>query len=206
MVVRGGGSRSDLAGFDSESIARTIALCPVPVLTGIGHEIDTSLADVVAHRDFKTPTACADFLVDHVTILCSSFTHWTQRELISRNQAPHDAARSLYFAPFAVVSHDTAPDPIFNYANRTALELLEMTWSELTTLPSRQSAEAVNREERAHLLSEVIAKGYIDDYQGVRISRTGRRFHIERATVWNLLTPPGDYYGQAAMFGNWRYL
>jgi exodeoxyribonuclease VII large subunit len=66
VVVRGGGSRSDLAGFDSESIARAIAVCPVPVLTGIGHEIDTSLADVVAHRDFKTPTACADFLVDHV--------------------------------------------------------------------------------------------------------------------------------------------
>lgn len=66
VVVRGGGSRSDLAGFDSESIARAIALCPVPVLTGIGHEIDTSLADVVAHKDFKTPTACADFLVDRV--------------------------------------------------------------------------------------------------------------------------------------------
>jgi exodeoxyribonuclease VII large subunit len=66
VVVRGGGSRSDLAGFDSEAIARAIALCPVPVLTGIGHEIDTSVADVVAHRAFKTPTACADFLVDRV--------------------------------------------------------------------------------------------------------------------------------------------
>jgi exodeoxyribonuclease VII large subunit len=66
VVARGGGSRSDLAGFDSESIARAIATCPVPVLTGIGHEIDTSLADVVAHKDFKTPTACADFLVDRV--------------------------------------------------------------------------------------------------------------------------------------------
>ena len=66
VVARGGGSRSDLAGFDAESIARAIATCPVPVLTGIGHEIDTSLADVVAHQDFKTPTACADFLVDRV--------------------------------------------------------------------------------------------------------------------------------------------
>jgi exodeoxyribonuclease VII large subunit len=66
VVARGGGSRSDLAGFDAESIARAIATCSVPVLTGIGHEIDTSLADVVAHRDFKTPTACADFLVDRV--------------------------------------------------------------------------------------------------------------------------------------------
>jgi MEKHLA domain len=155
---------------------------------------------------FPEPDENNDFLVDHVTILCSSFIHWTQRQLISRNQAPRDAARSLYFAPFAIVSHDTAPDPIFNYANRTALELFKMTWAELTTLPSRQSAEPVNQERRARLLFEVTTKGCIDDYQGVRISRTGRRFMIDRATVWNLLTPQGDYYGQAAMFGNWRYL
>lgn len=155
---------------------------------------------------FPEPDKNNGFLVDHVTILCSSFAHWTQQQLISRNQAPRDAARSLYFAPFAVVSHDTAPDPIFNYANRTALELFEMTWSELTTLPSRQSAEAVSQDERVRLLAEVTAKGCIDDYQGIRISRTGRRFHIARAMIWNLLTPQGDNYGQAAMFGNWRYL
>ena len=64
VLARGGGSRSDLSGFDSESIARAIARCPVPVLTGIGHEIDTSVADAVAHTAFKTPTACAAFLVD----------------------------------------------------------------------------------------------------------------------------------------------
>lgn len=73
VVARGGGSRSDLAGFDSESIARAIALCPVPVLTGIGHETDTSLADVVAHQDFKTPTACAAFLVDRVDAALDRF-------------------------------------------------------------------------------------------------------------------------------------
>jgi exodeoxyribonuclease VII large subunit len=64
VIARGGGSRSDLAGFDSEAIARAIAVSPVPVLTGIGHEIDTSVADAVAHTAFKTPTACAAFLVE----------------------------------------------------------------------------------------------------------------------------------------------
>ncbi len=63
LLVRGGGSRIDLAGFDREDIARAIAACPVPVLTGIGHEIDSSIADLVAHRAFKTPTAVAEFLV-----------------------------------------------------------------------------------------------------------------------------------------------
>lgn len=62
-VVRGGGSRAELATFDAEAIALAIARCPVPVLTGIGHEIDTSVADEVSHLRLKTPTACAAHLV-----------------------------------------------------------------------------------------------------------------------------------------------
>ena len=65
-VVRGGGAQTDLAAFDSEEIALAIAHCPTPVMTGIGHEIDVSVADMVA-RDFKTPTACAAGLVYHLT-------------------------------------------------------------------------------------------------------------------------------------------
>lgn len=70
-LVRGGGARSDLAAFDSELIARAIAHLPVPVLTGIGHETDDSVADAVAHTRFKTPTACAAGLVDHVRRWCA---------------------------------------------------------------------------------------------------------------------------------------
>jgi exodeoxyribonuclease VII large subunit len=64
LLVRGGGSRTDLATFDGERIARLIAALPVPVLTGIGHEIDTSVADAVAHLACKTPTACAALVVE----------------------------------------------------------------------------------------------------------------------------------------------
>ncbi|MGH9182665.1 MAG: exodeoxyribonuclease VII large subunit, partial [Acidimicrobiales bacterium] len=66
LVVRGGGSRTDLATFDSERIARAVAAMAVPVLTGIGHEIDTSLTDEVAHAAHKTPTACAAALCARV--------------------------------------------------------------------------------------------------------------------------------------------
>lgn len=62
-LVRGGGSRLDLAVFDHELVARTIVGIGLPVFTGIGHEIDTSIADVVAHTANKTPTACAEALV-----------------------------------------------------------------------------------------------------------------------------------------------
>jgi exodeoxyribonuclease VII large subunit len=68
-VVRGGGARTDLAAFDDEAVARAIAACPVPVLTGVGHEVDSSVADEVAHTSAKTPTACAQLLVARVAEL-----------------------------------------------------------------------------------------------------------------------------------------
>jgi exodeoxyribonuclease VII large subunit len=81
-LVRGGGARTDLAVFDSEAIARAIAAFPVPVLTGIGHEIDTTVADVVAYRRCLTPTACAGALVERVGAFCTRLHD--QRRSIAR--------------------------------------------------------------------------------------------------------------------------
>ena len=66
VVVRGGGARTDLVTFDSERLARAVAAMAVPVITGVGHETDTSVIDEVAHLACKTPTACAAFLVERV--------------------------------------------------------------------------------------------------------------------------------------------
>lgn len=65
-LVRGGGARTDLAAFDHEAVARAIAIMRAPVHTGIGHEVDRSVADEVAHTWHKTPTACAQALVHAV--------------------------------------------------------------------------------------------------------------------------------------------
>ena len=65
-LVRGGGSATDLAAFDAEVLARTIATLDVAVVTGIGHEVDRAVADEVAHTAFKTPTACAAAIVGQV--------------------------------------------------------------------------------------------------------------------------------------------
>ncbi len=66
VVTRGGGSKADLSWFDHRDVAEAVARCPVPVVTAIGHEIDLSLADLVAHHHCKTPTAAAQDLVDRV--------------------------------------------------------------------------------------------------------------------------------------------
>ncbi len=66
LLMRGGGSKGDLATFDDEAIAVAISQCAHPVFTGIGHEIDTSIADLVAHTSNKTPTACAQAVISIV--------------------------------------------------------------------------------------------------------------------------------------------
>jgi len=77
-VIRGGGSKLDLAGFDSYAICEAIANCPIPVLTGIGHEIDETVADMVSHMSLKTPTAVANFIVNRNLELESNLIKMTQ--------------------------------------------------------------------------------------------------------------------------------
>lgn len=64
-IIRGGGSRLDLAAFDQLALCKGVARCPLPVIAGIGHEIDESVLDMTAHTSLKTPTAVAEFFIDH---------------------------------------------------------------------------------------------------------------------------------------------
>lgn len=146
------------------------------------------------------------FVVRHSACLARSFRKWTGRDLLPGLFNPLGLAKNIFEAPFALVSHGMEADPVLNYGNRRALELWEMSWEELTRTPSRLTAEVPNRAERARLLAEVTARGFIDDYSGVRISKSGRRFRIRRATVWNLLTEKNEPCGQAAMFDQWEFL
>jgi hypothetical protein len=148
----------------------------------------------------------SDWAVAHSRDLARSYQHWTGRRLIAGDLDPLALARAIYEAPFVLVSHGTESDPVLNYGNQAALDLWEMSWEELTRMPSRLTAEAPNREERARLLDAVTRRGFIDDYSGVRISKSGRRFRIAQATVWNLLTMDGKPCGQAAMFSQYRFI
>lgn len=144
------------------------------------------------------------YLEFHVTRLLRSFNHWTGKTLFDTSLPAMEQARQLFNALFVVLSHDTGS--VLNYANRAGLNLFELTWEELITLPSRQTAEPSEQAERERLLAIVARQGYIDNYRGVRVAKSGRRFLIEQATVWNLLDEKGAYYGQAAMFSKWTWL
>lgn len=152
------------------------------------------------------PSPENQYQFDHAQLLLESFQRVTGTPLLEKQYSPENAAKALFEAPFVVLSHNTQPDPIFTYGNRTALRLFEMTWDELLLIPSRFSAELPNRDERARLLKMVTEQGYINHYEGVRISKTGRRFLIKGAIVWNLIDHQGINHGQAATFSNWTHL
>ncbi len=145
-------------------------------------------------------------VIAQTQLIARSLNYWTGRALLPGLFNPLGLAKNVFEAPFVLVSHGTEADPVLNYGNAAALALWEMSWAELTRTPSRLTAEAPNREERARLLATVTQRGYIDDYSGIRISKTGRRFRITQATVWNLLSETSQPCGQAAMFARWELL
>jgi len=152
------------------------------------------------------PILQSDFVLAQTVCLARSLKHWTGRELVPGAPEPAELAHKVFEAPLVVVSHGTEADPILNYGNRAALALWEMSWEELTRTPSRLTAEVPDRKGREKLLQAVARRGFIDDYSGVRISKTGRRFRISRATIWNLIDANGKNCGQAAMFDRWEFI
>lgn len=110
VLIRGGGSKLDLAGFDKLEIGKAIAHCSIPVLTGIGHETDQSVADLVAHTPLKTPTAVAEFLIRHNFEFEQSLLklgHWIKATVKSRldwhKLELRDLKKSLLFSGLQVL-------------------------------------------------------------------------------------------------------
>lgn len=88
VIIRGGGATADLSGFDTLNLAENVANFPLPIITGIGHERDESVLDMISHTRVKTPTAAASFLIDHLSHVydriedCrTSISHWVSRRM-----------------------------------------------------------------------------------------------------------------------------
>lgn len=140
-------------------------------------------------------------MADRLVILADSFHRLLARPLVSvTGSSTADLVRALWQAEAPIVAHGTQEDPIFFFANRSALAAFDCTLDHFTSMPSRYSAEAPEREERQALLDRVRKHGFADDYRGVRITATGRKFTITDGIVWNLIDREGRLHGQAATF------
>ncbi len=92
VIIRGGGATSDMSGFDTLALAENVANFPLPIITGIGHDRDECILDMVSHTRVKTPTAAAAFLVDHLIQVLDAIndaqdrlTHYAQQKLSTLN-------------------------------------------------------------------------------------------------------------------------
>jgi len=92
VIIRGGGATSDMSGFDTLALAENVANFPIPIITGIGHDRDESVLDMVSHTRVKTPTAAATLLIDHLKAVQetiegaqSMITHYVQQKLSIAN-------------------------------------------------------------------------------------------------------------------------
>lgn len=148
----------------------------------------------------------ADFYIKHGQRLCFSYNNWTNKSLIKQQSNNESLISALNEAPFVIVSHGIENDPIFNFGNKIALELFELDWDNFTQLPSCKSVEKLSQAARDKLMQEVTNNGFIDNYSGIRISSSGKRFLIEDAFIWNIIDDTGIYHGQAATFSKWKYL
>lgn len=158
VLIRGGGSRSDLAVFDSRAIAEAVARAPFPVLAGLGHEIDRSIADMVAHSTFKTPTKVAEFLIERIGRQDQALEE-LRRRLLREAEEPLRAAReSLGRAERGValarMRLATAGNRIEEMARalsrlgRTALRRAERRGDELRVRLSGQAPRLLEQGER----------------------------------------------------------
>jgi len=164
VIIRGGGSKIDLSDFDHYELGKMIATFPLPVFTGIGHEIDESVVDMVSAKSFKTPTAVADYLVRHnleteqqILMLESESLQLAQKIVRDRRQELENYQR---FLPILAA---------------TTLERASNALQQILFSVKMLFAQAINHKERelAHLMAliqtakpeNILKKGYSITYK-----------------------------------------
>lgn len=159
VVVRGGGSKADLAAFDAEPVARAVATSSVPVWTGIGHTGDESVADVVANRACITPTECGRELVQRVrswweASVAAPATEVARRaaDTLVSSRREHDAARARLCAMARHLVDRQHEHLVGRGATigRCAPRLLDDAWTSVAARGARVAPLAYSRIDQVH--------------------------------------------------------
>lgn len=167
VIIRGGGARLDLAAFDSMAICEAVAAFPLPVLTGIGHDVDETLVDLVAFRALKTPTAVAEWLINHNMRFESQLleaAQWLKQlakeQLYIAQTTLERIGRNLQVAPSRTLAGEAEK------LERMAVQLPLMAQHQL----KNQNQELAQLEQIAQLLGieETLRRGYSLTYKNGR--------------------------------------
>lgn len=159
VIVRGGGARLDLIAFDQLMLCEKIASCPIPVFVGVGHEIDETVADLVAHQSLKTPTAVAAYIVQHNLHFESELIdiqQWFQQtigdQLTNQEQILQQYQQQVGFQA----------DHLLGQQNRI-LDYIEEEFPRLITRAVRNEDQRLDQQEKLVQLLDpqfIMARGY----------------------------------------------
>ena len=145
VIIRGGGATSDMSGFDTLALAENVANFPIPIITGIGHDRDESILDMVSHTRVKTPTAAAALLIDHLKEVLDAINdiqdhliHYCGNKLSTLHAQLYTLSETLPRL-FSIVKarHEARIDIIYNQLLHSSGSKLSALNSQLSTLESR---------------------------------------------------------------------
>lgn len=147
VIIRGGGATADLSGFDTLALAENVANFPIPIITGIGHERDESVLDMVAHTRVKTPTAAAAFLIDHLAAVLTrvndcqeAITSYVSRRMQLEQLRLQRVAERIPVLFSLVKSRQTARlEQLFTRMTALSLQKLSTLNHQLSTLNAQLS-------------------------------------------------------------------
>ena len=166
VIIRGGGATADLSGFDTLALAENVANFPIPVITGIGHERDESVLDMVAHTRVKTPTAAAAFLIDHLAAVLTrvndcqeTITSYVSRRMQMEQLRLQRVAERIPVLFSLVKSRQTARlDQLFARMTALSLQKLSTLNHQLSTLNAQLSLlverKLLREQHRLDLLTQ----------------------------------------------------
>ena len=216
VIIRGGGATSDMSGFDTLALAENVANFPLPIITGIGHDRDECILDMVSHTRVKTPTAAAAFLVDHLIQVLDAIndaqdrlTHYAQQKISTLNTQLSMIAETLPRI-FSTVKtrHEARLDTIAtSLANLAQQRILHSQFSILDlekSLPILLDRRLMAEKHRLQLVEEkarsldptlLLSRGYsmtMKDGKIVRDPKTLRHgdeieTHLEKGTIKSIV-------------------
>lgn len=195
LIMRGGGAKVDLLAFDDLALNQMVAQCPLPVLVGIGHEVDETVLDLVAHQSLKTPTALADFLIHQNALFESSILELGEYIKQSAQQLVLDQSRSLQHCEQITRLQGQARIK----SESRMLDFLEKNLPGFIQRRVKKAEEKLkNIEQKIKLLSpeECLKRGYsITLYQGKAIDENTKikpgailETHVQNATIKSKVT------------------
>ncbi len=160
VIIRGGGSKLDLSFFDNFNIGYKIATSPLPVLTGIGHEIDNSIADLMASVSLKTPTAVADYIVEKTAHFESSIVDLSQRITLYAKQNLRQTEfglQTLEHSIFSIPRYILADQS--HMVSKTAQLIESISVNKISILKNK--LESIDQLIKSYDPLSILKKGYV---------------------------------------------